>query len=127
VWRYQIVEDGQQDSTTRLIRFAIGISLIAVSAFGSAVAHSQVEPPQVIGQETLTNQPQTPVSEMQRWPNPKITLRKRARVIAELARLTETRGQWVPFWSSALPDLRSENKALLGSAALLTDTRGPSG
>jgi hypothetical protein len=55
-----------QDSTTRLIRFAIGLSLIAVSAFGSAVAHSQVELPQVIGQETLTNRSQTPVSETNR-------------------------------------------------------------
>jgi hypothetical protein len=53
-----------QDSTTRLIRFAIGLSLIAVSALGSAVAHSQVELPQVIGQETtLTNRSETPVSE----------------------------------------------------------------
>jgi hypothetical protein len=32
-----------QDSTTRLIRFAIGLSLIGVSALGSAVAHSQAE------------------------------------------------------------------------------------
>ena len=44
-----------QDSTTRLIRFATGLSLIAVSALASAVADSQVEQPQVIGQETLTN------------------------------------------------------------------------
>jgi hypothetical protein len=55
-----------QDSTTRLIRFAIGLSLIAVSAFGSAAAHSQVELPQVIGQGTLTNRPETPVSETNR-------------------------------------------------------------
>jgi hypothetical protein len=52
-----------QDSTTRLIRFAIGLSLIAVSALGSAVAYSQVELPQVIGQEILTNRSETPVSE----------------------------------------------------------------
>ena len=55
-----------QDSTTRLIKFATGLSLIAVSALGSAVAHSQVEKPQVIGQETLTNRSEPPVSETNR-------------------------------------------------------------
>jgi hypothetical protein len=55
-----------QDSTTRLIRFATGLSLIAVSALCSAVAHSQVEQPQVIGQETLTNRSEPPVSETNR-------------------------------------------------------------
>src|SRR3954453_20438473 len=55
-----------QDSTRRLIRFAIGLSLIAVSGLGNAVAHSQVEQPQVIGQETLTNRAEPPVSETNR-------------------------------------------------------------
>jgi len=55
-----------QDSTTRLIRFAVGLSLIAVSALGSVVAHSQVELQQVIGQETLTNRAEPPVSETNR-------------------------------------------------------------
>jgi hypothetical protein len=62
-----------QDSTTRLIRFAIGLSLIAVSALGSAVAHSQVELPQVIGQETtLTNRSETSVSETNGLSNPAV-------------------------------------------------------
>jgi hypothetical protein len=56
-----------QDSTTRLIRFAIGLSLIGVSALGSAVAHSQAELPQVIGQETpIINRSETPVLETNR-------------------------------------------------------------
>ena len=39
----------------RLIRFATGMSVIAVSAIGSALAHSPVELTQVTGQEALTN------------------------------------------------------------------------
>ena len=50
VCRYRIWE-----RTMQLIRFAIGMSLIAVSAVGSAVAHSPVELTQVTGQEALTN------------------------------------------------------------------------
>jgi hypothetical protein len=56
----------QNDSTMRLIRFAVGLSLIAVSAIGSAVAHSPVELTQVTGQEALTNRVESPVSETDR-------------------------------------------------------------
>jgi hypothetical protein len=56
----------QNDSTIRLIRFAVGLSLIAVSAIGSAVAHSPVELTQVSGQETLNNRFESPVSETDR-------------------------------------------------------------
>ena len=36
----------------RLIRFAIGVSLVAVSVLGSARAHSPAELSQITGQET---------------------------------------------------------------------------
>ena len=38
-----------------MIRFAVGLSVVAVSAIGSSVAHSPVEVKQVIGQEVLTD------------------------------------------------------------------------
>ena len=50
VCRYRIWE-----MTMRLIRFAIGISLVAVSVLGSARAQSPAELSQVSGQEALTN------------------------------------------------------------------------
>ena len=50
VCRYRIWE-----MTMRLIRFAIGMSVVAVSVIGSAVAHSPVELTQVIGKEALAN------------------------------------------------------------------------
>jgi hypothetical protein len=49
--------------TMRLIRFAIRVSLVAVSVLGSALAHSPAELPQVSGQESLTNRFESPVSE----------------------------------------------------------------
>ena len=49
VWRYQIWE-----MTMRLIRFAIGMSVVAVSVIGSALAHSPAELTQG-GREGLTN------------------------------------------------------------------------
>jgi hypothetical protein len=48
----------------RLIRFAIGVSLVAVSVLGSARAQSPAELSQVRGQEALTNE--SPVSETDR-------------------------------------------------------------
>ena len=48
----------------RLIRFAIGMSLVAVSVLGSARAQSPTELSQVGGQEALTNRFESPVSEM---------------------------------------------------------------
>ena len=50
VCRYRIWE-----MTMRLIRFAIGMSLVAVSVLGSARAQSPAELSQVSGQEALTN------------------------------------------------------------------------
>ena len=50
----------------RLIRFAIGMSLVAVSVIGSALAHSPAELTQVTGQEALTNRFESPVSETDR-------------------------------------------------------------
>jgi hypothetical protein len=47
----------------RLIRFVVGMSVVAISAIGSAVAHSPVELTQVVGQEALTNRFQSPISE----------------------------------------------------------------
>jgi hypothetical protein len=47
----------------RLIRFAIGMSLIAVSVVGSARAQSPAELSQISGQEALTNRFESPVSE----------------------------------------------------------------
>ena len=44
----------------RLIRFGIGMSLVAVSVLGSARAQS---PAQISGQEDLTNRFESPVSE----------------------------------------------------------------
>jgi hypothetical protein len=42
---------------------AIGMSMVAVSAIGSAVAQSPVAPIQVMGQEALTNRFESPISE----------------------------------------------------------------
>ena len=39
----------------RLIRFAVGMSMIAISAIGSAGASSPVERTQAVNQEALTN------------------------------------------------------------------------
>ena len=50
----------------RLIRFAIGLSVVAVSVIGSALAHSPAELTQVSGQEALTNRFESPVSETDR-------------------------------------------------------------
>jgi hypothetical protein len=61
VCRYQIWE-----MTMRLIRLAIGVSLVAVSVLGSARAQSPAELSQVSGQEALTNRFESPVSEMDR-------------------------------------------------------------
>jgi len=47
----------------RLIRFAVGMSVVAVSVIGSAVAHSPAELTQVGDQEALTNRFESPVSE----------------------------------------------------------------
>ena len=59
VCRYRIWE-----MTMRLIRFAIGVSLVAVSVLGSARAQSPAELSQVSGQET--NRFESPVSETDR-------------------------------------------------------------
>jgi hypothetical protein len=56
----------KNQSAMRLFRFAVGLSLIAVSAIGSALAHSPVELTQVTGQEALTNRFESPVSETDR-------------------------------------------------------------
>jgi hypothetical protein len=61
VCRYPIWE-----MTMRLIRFAIGVSLVAVSVLGSARAQSPAELSQVSGQEALTNRFESPVSETDR-------------------------------------------------------------
>jgi len=61
VCRYRIWE-----MTMRLIRFAIGMSLVAVSVLGSARAQSPAELSQVSGQEALTNRFESPISEMDR-------------------------------------------------------------
>src|SRR4051794_10635544 len=50
----------------RLIRFAIGVSLVAVSVLGSARAQSPAELSLVSGQEALTNRFESPVSETDR-------------------------------------------------------------
>jgi hypothetical protein len=50
----------------RLIRFAIGMSVVAVSVIGSALAHSPAELTQIGGQEALTNRFESPVSETDR-------------------------------------------------------------
>jgi len=47
----------------RLIRFAIGVSLVAVSVLGSARAQSPTALSQVSGQEALGNRFESPVSE----------------------------------------------------------------
>jgi hypothetical protein len=52
--------------TMRLIRFAIGVSLVAVSVLGSARAQSPAELSLVSGQEGLTNRFESPVSETDR-------------------------------------------------------------
>jgi len=61
VCRYRIWE-----MTMRLIRFAIGMSLVAVSVLGSARAQSPAELSLVSGQEALTNRFESPVSETDR-------------------------------------------------------------
>ena len=61
VCRYRIWE-----MTMRLIRFAIGVSLVAVSVLGSARAQSPAELSLVSGQEALTNRFESPVSETDR-------------------------------------------------------------
>ena len=59
VCRYRIWE-----MTMRLIRFAIGVSLVAVSVLGSARAQSLAELSHVSsGQEALTNRFESPISE----------------------------------------------------------------
>jgi hypothetical protein len=50
----------------RLIRFAIGLSVVAVSVIGSAIAHSPVELTQITAQEGLTNRFESPFSEIDR-------------------------------------------------------------
>jgi hypothetical protein len=50
----------------RLIRFAIGVSLVAVSVLVSARAQSPAELSLVSGQEALTNRFESPVSETDR-------------------------------------------------------------
>ncbi len=50
----------------RLIRFAIGVSLVAVSVLGSARAQSPAAQSQVNGHEGLTNRFESPVSETDR-------------------------------------------------------------
>jgi hypothetical protein len=50
----------------RLIRFAIGMSVVGVSVIGSALAHSPAELSQISGQEALTNRFESPVSETDR-------------------------------------------------------------
>jgi hypothetical protein len=50
----------------RLIRFAIGVSLVAISVLGSARAQSPAELTQVTGQEALTNRFESSVSETDR-------------------------------------------------------------
>ncbi len=57
---------GIREMTMRLIRFAIGMSLVAVSVLGSARAQSPAELSQVSGQEALTNRFESPVSETDR-------------------------------------------------------------
>jgi hypothetical protein len=52
--------------TMRLIRFAIGMSLVAISVLGSALARSPAELTQVTAQEGLTNRFESPVSETDR-------------------------------------------------------------
>jgi hypothetical protein len=54
----------QNDSTLRLIRFAVGLSLIAGSVIGSAGAHSPEKLAQVSGEET--NRFESAVSETDR-------------------------------------------------------------
>jgi len=49
--------------TMRLIRFAIGLSLVAVSVLGSASAQSPAELTQIGGQEALPNRFEPPASE----------------------------------------------------------------
>src|SRR4051812_7990382 len=61
VCRYRIWE-----MAMRLIRFAIGVSLVAVSVLGSARAQSPAELSLVSGQEALTNRFESPVSETDR-------------------------------------------------------------
>jgi hypothetical protein len=52
--------------TMRLIRFAIGMSVVAVSVIGSALAHSPEELTRIGGQEVLTNRFESPFSETDR-------------------------------------------------------------
>jgi hypothetical protein len=55
-----------REMTMRLIRFAIGMSLVALSVLCSASAQSPVELSHVSGQEALTNRFQSPISETDR-------------------------------------------------------------
>jgi hypothetical protein len=50
----------------RLIRFAIGMSVVAVSVIASALAHSPAELTQGTAQVALTNRFESPVSETDR-------------------------------------------------------------
>ena len=50
----------------RLIRFTIGMSVVAVSVIGSALAHVPAELTQIGRQEALTNRFESPVSETDR-------------------------------------------------------------
>ena len=78
VCRYRIWE-----MTMRLIRFAIGVSLVAVSVLGSARAQSPAELSQVSGQE-LTNRFESPVSETDR-----LSDRQQLRAFFGLDRMTD--------------------------------------
>ena len=50
----------------RLIRFAIGMSVVAVSVIASALAHVPAELTGIGGQEALTNRFESPISETDR-------------------------------------------------------------
>src|SRR4051812_17715995 len=78
VCRYPIWE-----MTMRLIRFAIGVSLVAVSVLGSALAHSPAELTQVTAQEALTNRFESSVSETDR-----LSDRQQLRAFLGLDRMT---------------------------------------
>ena len=59
--RYRI-----RELTMRLIRFSIGMSVVAVSVIGSALAHSAAELTQIGGQGALTNRSESLASETDR-------------------------------------------------------------
>jgi hypothetical protein len=56
----------KNQSTMRLMRFAVGLSLIAGSVIGSAGAHSSEKLAQIGGEEALTNRFESAVSETDR-------------------------------------------------------------